>query len=165
MESRIYANLPHVFASHKCKYSSTHFSWPAATLTFRIFPVTCVKADMTGAGPAKAFDFLESKLPTPRGRKFCGINRVNSDGTEDYYSLVARIDTDDPLKVELETGVISGGKYARRKTINWERIISAGELPKIAQDLARSHDTDDSRFAVEFYRSQDELTLFMPVRG
>lgn len=129
------------------------------------FPVLRVKADMKGKGPSFAMEILESKLPTLKGRKFYGVFRVMPDGEEDYYACVARIESDDPDKMQLETGVIPGGKYARRKIINWERIIRDGQLPRVSQEFAHAHDVDPSRFSIEFYRSQDELQLFVPVRS
>ncbi len=128
------------------------------------FPVLRVKADMKGKGPSAAMEILESKLPTLKGRKFYGVFRVMADGEEDY-ACVAQIESDDPNKMQLETGVIPGGKYVRRKIIDWEKIIRAGQLPKVFHEFTVAHDVDPSRFSIEFYRSQDELQLFVPVRG
>jgi hypothetical protein len=64
-------------------------------------PVLRVKADMKGKGPSAAFDLLESKLPSLKGRKFYGTFQPKSD-EEEYYACVARIDSDDPDKMKLE---------------------------------------------------------------
>ena len=66
-------------------------------------PVLRVRADMKGKGPSAAFNLLESKLPILKGRKFYGTFQFTPDG-EDYYACVVRIDTDDPEKMQLETG-------------------------------------------------------------
>jgi len=58
-------------------------------------PVLRVKADMKGKGPSAAFNLLESKLPTIKGRKFYGTFQFKLDG-EEYYACAARIDSDDP---------------------------------------------------------------------
>ena len=71
-------------------------------------PVLRVRADMKGKGPSAAFNLLESKLPTIKGRKFYGTFQPTPDG-EEYYACVVRIDSDDPEKMQLETGVIPGG--------------------------------------------------------
>jgi hypothetical protein len=123
-------------------------------------PVLRVKADMKGKGPSAAFNLLESKLPTIKGRKFYGTFQPMPDG-EEYYACVARIDSDDPEKMQLETGVIPGGWYARGKLMDWEKNLS--KLPGLFEEMARSHDMDPGRPSLEFYRSQVELQLFLPV--
>ena len=130
----------------------------------RELPVLRVKADMKGKGPSAAMELLESKLPTLKGRKFYGVFRVLPEG-EEYYACVERIEADDPSKMQLETGANPGGKYARRKIMNWEKLIREGQLPRVTQEFAQAHDFDPNRFTLEFYRSQAELQLFVPVRG
>ena len=70
-------------------------------------PVLRVKADMKGKGPSAAFNLLESKLLTLKGRKFYGTFQFTPDG-EEYYACVVRIDSDDPERMQLEAGVIRG---------------------------------------------------------
>jgi len=60
-------------------------------------PVLRVRADMKGKGPSSAFNLLESKLSTIKGRKFYGTFQPTPDG-EEYYACVARINSDDPEK-------------------------------------------------------------------
>ena len=124
-------------------------------------PVLRVKADMKGKGPKVAFDLLESKLPTIKGRKFYGTFQFTPEG-EEYYACVVRIDTDDPEMMQLETGLIPGGWYARSKLIDWEKNLS--KLPSLFEEMARTHDVDPKRPSLEFYRSQAEMHLFLPVQ-
>jgi hypothetical protein len=77
-------------------------------------PVMRVRADMKGKGPSAAMNLLESKLPTLKGRKFYGIFRETPDG-EEYYACVAEVETDNPSKMQLETGVISWRKVRQAK--------------------------------------------------
>ncbi|HTP55358.1 MAG TPA: hypothetical protein VML53_01665 [Thermoplasmata archaeon] len=123
-----------------------------------------VRADLHGAGPKAAFDELESKIPSLRGRRFYGTVRMTSDG-EEYHACVERVATDDPTRLGLETAVIPGGRYVRRKVFHWEEIVAAGKMPELADDLARRNDVDPSRPTIEFYRSQTELHVLLPVRG
>jgi len=125
-------------------------------------PVLRVNADMKGKGPSAAFNLLESKLPTIKGRKFYGTFQPKLDG-EEYYACVVRIDSDDPEKMQLETGVIPGGWYARSKLMDWEKNLA--KLPSVFEEMARTHDVDPGRPSLEFYRSQAELQLFLPVRS
>jgi len=125
-------------------------------------PVLRVKADMEGKGPAAAFNLLESKLPTIKGRKFYGTFQFTPDG-EEYYACVVRIDSDDPGKMQLETGVIPSGLYVRRKLMDWEKNLS--KLAILFEEMARTYDVDRKRPSLEFYRSQAEMHLFLPVRS
>jgi hypothetical protein len=130
------------------------------------FPVMRVKADMKGKGPSAAFELLESKLPTLKGRKFYGSFRDTPNG-EEYYACVVLVDTDDPAEMQLETGVIPGGMYVRRKIPDWEKAIRNGQLPHLFRELMQAYagDIDPTRPQLEFYRGQDELQLLVPVRG
>lgn len=61
--------------------------------------------------------------------------------------------------------VIPGGSYAREKMRDW-----AARIPDIGKTFTamaeREKDrADDSRPSIEFYRSQDELLLLLPVRA
>jgi hypothetical protein len=125
-------------------------------------PVLRVRADMKGKGPSVAFDLLESKLPTLKGRKFYGTFQFTPNG-EEYYACVVRTDSDDPEKLGLETGVIPGGWYAGRRLTDWQKKIP--ELPRLFEEMARSHDTDPGRPSLEFYRSQEEMQLFLSIRS
>lgn len=131
-------------------------------------PILRVRADMKGNGPSAAFDLLESRLPTLKGRKFYGAFRKLSNGEEEYYACVEKIDSDDPAKMQLEIGTIPGGKYARRKIVGWEKIVKEGRLPMIFQEfvesLEPSVDHSEIRPSLEFYRSHHEMFLFMPLK-
>jgi hypothetical protein len=127
-------------------------------------PVLRVRADMKGGGPSDAMKLLESRLPTLKGRKFYGVFHITPVG-EEYYACVARTDGDDPDKMGVEAGVVPGGRYARRRVLDWERVIREGQLPKMFEEMVRAHaqEVDRSRPSIEFYRSQEELLLFLPV--
>ena len=111
-----------------------------------------VRADMKGKGPSAAFGLLESKLPTSKGRKFYGTFQFTPDG-EEYYACVVRIDSDDPGKMQLKTGVIPGGWYVRSKLMDWEK-----KLPSLFEEMARTRDVDPKRPSLEFYRSRASCT-------
>lgn len=144
-------------------------SWPVHTIVdLQDIPVMRVRADMKGSGPSSAFDLLESRLPTLKGRKFYGTFRILPNHEEEYYACVEKIDSDDPVKMQLETGIIPGGKYARLKIIGWEKIVREGRLPEIFQEFAESLepnvDHKEIRPSIEFYRSHDELFLLLPLK-
>jgi hypothetical protein len=125
-------------------------------------PVLRLKADMAGKGPAAAFEQLESRLQTLKGRRFYGTFRETPQG-EEYFACVTRVDSDDPEVLRLEVGTIPGGWYVRRKLLDWDSKLA--ELPRLFKELAHSQDVDPIRPSLEFYRSQKELHLLVPVRS
>jgi hypothetical protein len=126
-------------------------------------PVLRVRADWNQGGPQAAMSTVESKLPTLKGRKFYGAWRPTPEG-EEYFACVARIDSDDPVQLGLETGEIPGGWYARRKIRDWEKDLH--QLAVQFEDMARvlGDLVDPSRPSIEFYRSQAEMLVFVAVR-
>ena len=118
--------------------------------------------------PSAAFDILESKLPSLRGRRFYGAFRMPANGEEEYYACVEMMDGDNPVTMQLEPGLIPGGKYAKRKLMGWEKIVREGRLPAIFQEFVSSLepyvDHDEIRPSLEFYRTREELILFMPMK-
>jgi hypothetical protein len=125
-------------------------------------PVLRVRADMKGRGPSEAFATLESRLPSLKGRKFFGSFRPTEDG-EEYFACVGRIPSDDPIRMELGDGVIPGGLYVRRKLVGSEENIP--HLAEHFDDLRGKFDHDPTRPSLEFYRSERELRLLLPVRS
>jgi hypothetical protein len=121
-----------------------------------------VRADMKGKGPKAAFDVLESKLPTLKGRRFFGTFRMLDDG-EEYYACVDRVPTDDPAALGLEVGTIPGGRYIRRRVWDWESVVAAGKMKEISEEFARGYVLDPDRPSIEFYRSMKELHILLPL--
>jgi putative intracellular protease/amidase len=109
-------------------------------------------------GAGEAFDRLEARLPSLKGRKFYG---TLLDG--EYRACVALEAQDAPSAMGLDTWIIPGGAYARRKLTGWsERLPEIGEIFRaLAAEFAR----DSTRPNIEFYRSQKALLLFLAVRS
>jgi len=121
-----------------------------------------VRADMRGKGPKAAFDVLESKLPSLKGRRFFGTVRILDDD-EEYYACVERLPTEDPEALGLEVGTIPGGRYVRRRVWDWESVVAAGKMKEISEEFARGYVLDPERPSVEFYRSMKELHILLPL--
>jgi len=121
-----------------------------------------VRADMKGKGPKAAFDVLESKLPSLKGRRFFGTVRILDDD-EEYYACVERLPTEDPEALGLEVGTIPGGRYVRRRVWDWESVVAAGKMKEISEEFARGYVLDPERPSVEFYRSMKELHILLPL--
>jgi hypothetical protein len=121
-----------------------------------------LRADMRGKGPAEAFERLERTLPTIRGRRFYGAFRILPEG-EEYFACVERIATDDAERMALEVATLPGGRYMRRRLFDWLKTIESGDLGKQYQEMVRSYPVDPSRPSLEFYRSQKEMQILLPV--
>jgi hypothetical protein len=124
------------------------------------FPVLRVRPDFEGRGPSEAFGRLEAKLGSLQGRKFYGTFRRTASGAE-YYACVAQLPEDDPQKLRVETSRIAGGLYARRKLENWHERVA--EIPQIFGEMLARESVDGTRPSLEFYRSQKEVELLLPV--
>jgi hypothetical protein len=127
-------------------------------------PVLRVLADWSGGGPAAAMAKLEAKLPSIKGRKFYGVFRATPTG-EEYFACVAKLDSDDPRRMELDVGEIPGGWYARRKVTDWSRDLE--QLAVQFQDMIRvlGENVDKGRPEIEFYRSQSDMFVLVPVHS
>jgi hypothetical protein len=122
-----------------------------------------VRADMQRGGPPAAFAALEAKLPTLQGRRFYGTFRGTPEG-EEYLACVERLPSDDPSAMELETGSVPGGPYVRRK-LQGSLGELIPELPRHFAEMVAATAADPDRPSVEFYRSERELHLLLPVRA
>jgi hypothetical protein len=121
-----------------------------------------VRADWNAGGPAAAMATVESKLSTLKGRRFYGTFRPTPEG-EEYFACVARVDGDNPAHLGLETGEIPGGWYARRKIRDWEKDITQLAVQFKEMERVLGENVDPSRPDIEFYRSQAEMLVFVPV--
>jgi hypothetical protein len=107
-------------------------------------------------GAGEAFDRLEARLPSLKGRKFYGT-LLNGE----YRACVALEAQDEPAAMGLETWMIPGGVYARQKLEGWPERLP--EIGQVFGALAAEYPRDPARMNVEFYRSERELLLFMAV--
>jgi hypothetical protein len=104
-----------------------------------------------------AFTELEAKLSSLTGRKFYGV--VLGD---EYRACVAIGPNDDSLSLPHPTWTLPGGRYVRRRVRNWEANLHLIGLT--CQTLRQRSDFDPSRPIIEYYRSQKELFVLVPVR-
>ena len=112
------------------------------------------------AGIKAAWDLLESKLPSLRGRKFYGLT-FWEDGQLVYYAGLEPQDEDEIARLGFPTMTLRGGKYARVKLLDWTK--HADEIGEIFGELMEQFKKDPAGPTVEFYRSQSELHLMIPV--
>jgi hypothetical protein len=104
----------------------------------------------------KAFQELEARLPSIKGRRFYG---TYYDGV--YKACVAIREGDDPARLGLNTDTIPGGKYISEKMNDWESHIP--EIKERFLEMARENNVDNDRPSIEYYRSGRELILYLPI--
>ena len=112
-------------------------------------------------GAGEAFKKLESRLPSLKGRKFYGTLHYPNGS---YRACLALEAEDDPDLLGLETWITPGGKYAREKIENWSEHL--GEIPQVFSALSQTYQgrVDPDRPRIEFYKSQKELLLLLPIQ-
>ena len=118
--------------------------------------VMYVSVQDTQDGPNRAFEELESHFSSLRGRKFYGTFQNG-----EYRACVEITPEDNPSELGLDVGVIPGGKYVREKIKDWADKIS--EIEKTFNSLSKAYEPDPGRPSIEFYKSQKELILFLPI--
>ena len=121
-------------------------------------PVLFVKAEGGPAGARKAFEHLEWVLGSHRGRRFYGTY----DGlTREYRACVEETKGDDPAAMKLEKWTIPGGRFATRKMRHWQSKVKS--IGSAFDEMASGRKCDPNRPSIEFYRSESELVLYLPV--
>ncbi len=127
-------------------------------VTLEAIEVMCIVAIGGLEGIKEAWDKLEAPLPGLKGRRFYGTYLNGK-----YRACVAIRDDDNPAALGLDTWTIPGGTYVRTKMENWSERTS--EIGETFEALAAKYPVDPTRPEIEFYKSQKELILFMPIKG
>lgn len=131
-------------------------------VTLEDIPVMFVEAEGGVEGASGAFAKLESKFASLKGRRFYATSQV-VDGALNYRACAAIQPGDDPASLGLESWVIPGGRYRQQKLENWTQHTD--QIGAIFDELYRTEKVDYSRPSIEFYRSQKELVILVPVAG
>ena len=112
------------------------------------------------AGAAEAFKKLEDAINWQlKGRKFYGTMMGE---TGEYRANMNIIEGDDAEKLGFKTWTIPGGKYYKEKIADWEKHVA--EIAPKCNDIISKTNYDTTRPIIEFYRSQAELYLFIPIQ-
>lgn len=118
------------------------------------------RADRFPEGIEAAWSTLESKLTSLKGRGFYGLTVCEGDGLA-YFAGVETADDEEIARLGLPAMAIKGGRYARAKLLDWQN--HKDEIGKIFDQLMRDYDMDPNGASIEFYRSQSELHLLIPL--
>jgi hypothetical protein len=103
-----------------------------------------------------AFQELEAKLPTLKRRRFYGCL------IDDEYRACVAIDArDDVGSLPHPRWTIPGGRYARRRIVDWEQHRHM--IGPTFESLRAGNRIDPARPLIEFYRSRQDLLAMVPV--
>ena len=123
-------------------------------------PVTVMYVEAEGglSGIRQSWSKLEAKLPSLKGRKFYGTYYV---ANKIYRACVAITSEKEADTLNLPTWTIPEGKYLREKIKGWS---SRPEIMRETfESMAREYDSDFTRPSIEFYKSQQEVILLLPI--
>jgi hypothetical protein len=120
--------------------------------------VMYVEAEGGLSGIRQSWEKLESKLSSLKGRKFYGTYNY---ADKVYRACVAINSEKEPEALNLATWIIPGGKFLREKIVGWSsRPEIMGET---FESMAQERDPDPTRPSIEFYKSQNEVILLLPI--
>jgi hypothetical protein len=118
--------------------------------------VMWVKAERGLSGVGEAWSMLESKLPSLKGRKFYGAYHDNV-----YRACVAIIDEKEAETFGLPIWTIPGGRYVRERVADYRSRVEV--IAETFEAMSKEFRADRSRPEVEFYKSQSEIVLLLPI--
>jgi len=130
-------------------------------VTLSPIPVLFVFSKNGAPGASAAFNALEKKLPNLKKRRFYGVLEGLPE-TGVYRACIGIMEGDDPKAMGLETWTIPGGKYARAKIKNWSDHLK--DIGPTFSQLENQYKKDSNRPLIEYYRSDNELLLFLPIK-
>lgn len=118
------------------------------------------RAETFPDGIKGAWERLEAPLASLKGRKFYGLTFTEGDEVV-YYAGLEPIDDDEIATLGFPLLTVKGGQYARSKLHNWTE--HADKISEIIRAMLQQFGTDPIRPTIEYYRSQTELHLLVPV--
>jgi predicted transcriptional regulator YdeE len=125
----------------------------------RLIVVRAVADD--GDAIKAAWQQLEAPIASLRGRRFYGVFYETGD-QQGYYAGLEPQDEAETASLGFPLLSVPAGKYVRVTIKDWPARI--GEIPRFVDKLQQEFETDRARPTIEFYRSQTELHLLVPLR-
>jgi hypothetical protein len=122
--------------------------------------VMFVESPTGPAGSGEAFNKLETRLASLKGRKFYATFQYS---TGQYRACVAIEEPDEAEQLGFPKWSIPGGLYAQEKLRDWTK--HADEIPNLFEKMSHEYKgrIDSNRPSIEFYKSQKELILLLPI--
>jgi hypothetical protein len=136
---------------------------PPTVIDQQPFEVARAEAQGGAVGADAAFDHLEGRMQTLRGRRMYGV--LYRGDPERYFACV-RLDNEAHDDLGFERATVPGGRYGHRLVRDWN--VRIPELPGMFDALHADlvdggYLIDESRPSIEYYRRSDELLIMVPV--
>ena len=132
----------------------------ATVITLPDLRLMVSRAQFFPSGIKAAWERLEAPLASLMGRKFYGLTFTQGDEMA-YYAGLEPLDNDEVAALSFPLLSVKGGQYARTKLLNW--IEQADKISEIIGGMIEQFGADATRPTIEYYRSQSELHLLVPV--
>ena len=111
-------------------------------------------------GIGAAWRRLEALYPPRKGRRFYGLTRFD-EGQLRYFAAVVPPTEQAAAPAGFVRLTMQGGLYARVKLEGWPE--RTGEFAQVFDHLMERFELSPGGYSVEFYRSQREAQLMIPV--
>lgn len=150
----------HILVKNAKQESERHMEHKSTIIDQPDIELIVCRASQFPAGIKDSWERLESKLDSLKGRKFYGLTFFE-EGHLVYYAGLQPLDRTEIATLGFPTLTLKGGKFARVKLMDWNN--HADEIGPIFDRLMEKYKKDPSGPTVEFYRSQSELHLMIPI--
>lgn len=121
----------------------------------------CLKSPDGPHSAEDTFRRLENHLPSLRGKKFYGLSKLEN-GNLTYLACVNMEEGESGDIKGLQKLTLEKGVYDREKINDWQKNL--GQIPTVIDRVAASNSVDSERYVIEFYRSEKELFLLIPIK-
>ena len=120
----------------------------------------CLKSPKGLLTAEQTFDLLENNLSTLKKKKFYGLSKLENNKLT--YLACVKIEDSDNINVPgLQEVHLLKGKYVRERIVDWKKNL--GQIPSIIDKVSTDNLVDPERYIIEFYRSEKELFLLIPI--
>ena len=121
----------------------------------------CLESPKGPLTAEQTFGLLENSLSTLKKKKFYGLSKLENNKLT--YLACVKIEDDDNINAPgLQEVHLPKGNYVRERITNWEKNLS--QIPLIIDKISADNLVDPERYIIEFYRSEKELFLLIPIK-
>ncbi|MBC7257627.1 MAG: GyrI-like domain-containing protein [Chloroflexi bacterium] len=135
-------------------------NYRATVVTMPALLLAVCRAHTFPEGIKDAWNRLEAAKPSLKGRRFYGLTVCEGDKLA-YYAAVEVTHDEEAAALGFPVLRVKGGPCARVKLRDWPKHVD--EIGDIFADLMRRFTMAPDAPTVEYYRSQSELHLLLPL--
>lgn len=121
----------------------------------------CLKSVKGPLTAEQTFNMLENKLSTLKKKKFYGLSKLENDELT-YLACVKIEDGDNTNAPRLLEVHVPRGNYIRERIVEWKENLE--KIPFLIDKVSADNLVDPDKYIIEFYRSEKELFLLIPIK-